>query len=59
MLYVPATVEEGLHIQVLEDGEELLVGEAVEARLVVIPLEAAEVVSLQQILLAPPFFASG
>ena len=50
MLYVPATVEEGLHIQVLEDGEELLVGEAVEARLVVISLEAAEVVRLQQIL---------
>ena len=41
MLYVPATVEEGLHMQVHEDGEDLLVGEAVEARLVG-PLEAAE-----------------
>ena len=46
---VPATVEESVHIQVHEDGEDLLLGEAVEARLVS-ALEAAEVVGLQQIL---------
>ena len=38
-----------VRIQVHEDGEDLLVGEAVEARLVG-ALEAAEVVALQQIL---------
>ena len=49
MNLIPATVEESVHIQVHEDGEDLLVGEAVEARLVG-ALEAAEVVALQQIL---------
>ena len=44
-------MEESVHIQVHEDGEKLLVGEAIEARLVA-ALEAAEVVGrgLQQIL---------
>ena len=40
-MQVPTTVEESGHIQVHEDGEDLLVGEAVEA---------ADVVTLQQIL---------
>ena len=42
-------MEESVDIQVHEDGEDLLVGEAVEARLGG-ALEAAEVVALQQIL---------
>ena len=41
---VPASVEEGVHVHVHEDGDGLLVGEAVQSRQVV-ALQAAEVVS--------------
>ena len=53
-MYVPAAVEEGVHIQVHEDGEDLLIWEAVKAELVT-ALQATEVVSLQPFF---PFLAS-